>query len=73
MHITRNELLLISFNTIRSIYEDYTETIFEQGYFTQSLEDHQAILQAFRAHDPEFAGLMMRRHLEHVEKFRSEN
>ena len=70
VRITNNELLLIAFNTIRSIYEEYTESIFDRGYCKQSLIDHKAVIDALRAKDPELAGLMMRRHLEHVEQFR---
>lgn len=70
VNVTGNELLIIAFNTIRSIYEDFTESVFERGYFTQSLTDHHAILGAMRAGDPARAGLMMRQHLEHVESFR---
>ena len=73
VRITNNELLLIAFNTIRSVYEDYTESVFERGYRDQSFVDHSAIIEALRANDAELAGLMMRRHLEHVERFRSDN
>ena len=41
VRITDNELLFITFNTIRSIYEGYTEQFFAQGYFQQSLVDHR--------------------------------
>lgn len=70
VRITNNELLIIAFNTIRSIYEDYTESVFAQGYFKQSLVDHQLILEAIRDRNPEKAGNMMSQHLEHVERFR---
>lgn len=73
VRITHNELLLIAFNTIRAVYEDYTERVFERGYRDQSFVDHEAIIDAMRHSDAELAGLMMRRHLEHVERFRSEN
>ena len=73
VRITHNELLLIAFNTIRAVYEDYTEHVFERGYRDQSFVDHAAIIDALRRSDAELAGLMMRRHLEHVERFRSEN
>lgn len=73
VRITHNELLLIMFNTIRSVYEDYTESVFEQGYYEQSLLDHKAIIDALRAGDSELAGNMMHRHLEHVENFRGSN
>ena len=72
VRITHNELLLITFNTIRSVYEDYTETVFERGYCKQSLVDHKAVIDALRVNDAELAGLMMRRHLEHVERFRGD-
>lgn len=71
VRITNNELLIITFNTIRSIYEDYTERVFAQGYFQQSLIDHQAIVAALRAKDAEQAGAMMALHLENVERMRS--
>lgn len=71
--ITSNELLRISFNTIRGIYEEYTEQVFARGFFEQSMVDHKAIIDALRVQDSELAGLMMRRHLEHVETFRSHN
>ncbi len=73
VRITQNELLRITFNTIRGIYEDYTESVFARGYFRQSLADHKAIIDALRDGDAELAGVMMRRHLEHVERFRKEN
>jgi len=73
VRITHNELLLIAFNTIRTIYEDYTESVFAQGYCAQSLVDHKAVIDALRDGDAELAGVMMRRHLEHVERFRNEN
>ena len=73
VRITHNELLLSAFNTIRTVYEDYTEYVFERGYRDQSFVDHAAIIDALRRSDAELAGLMMRRHLEHVERFRSEN
>jgi len=73
VRITHNELLLIAFNTIRGIYEDYTESVFERGYCAQSLVDHKAIIDGLRDGDAELAGVMMRRHLEHVERFRNEN
>ena len=68
--ITRNELLLIMFNTIRSIYETFTESVFEQGYYAQSILDHKAIVDALRSGDPTQAAIAMRHHLEHVETFR---
>ena len=73
VRITNNELLLIAFNTIRTIYEDYTESVFARGYCAQSLVDHKAVIDALRDGDAELAGVMMRRHLEHVERFRNEN
>jgi len=66
VHITRNELLVITLNTIRSIYEDYTESVFAKGYFPSSLVDHRNLIDAIREGDPEKAGQMMRSHLEHV-------
>lgn len=70
VRITGNELLIIAFNTIRSIYEDYTESVFARGYFEQSVLDHRAIIEALRARDPRQAEAMMDRHLGHVEQFR---
>ena len=35
--------------------------------------DHKGIIDALREGDAELAGVMMRRHLEHVERFRKEN
>lgn len=67
VRITGNELLVIMFNTVRSIYEDYTESVFEKGYFEASRIDHQAIIDSIKARDPELAGLTMRQHLQHVE------
>lgn len=71
VRITHNELLVIMFNTIRSVYEDYTESVFEQGYYEQSMLDHEAIIAAIRAGDAAQAGAMMQQHLEHVERFRN--
>ena len=71
VRITNNELLIIAFNTIRSIYEDYTESVFAQGYFQQSLVDHRAIVGALCEKSMEQAGAMMAQHLEHVERFRN--
>lgn len=71
VRITGNELLIISFNTIRSIYEDFTEPLFAEGYFHSSLADHRDIVQALRSHDPVTAGSLMGRHLNHVEQFYS--
>ena len=73
VRITNNELLLIAFNTIRAVYEDYTKSVFERGYRDQSFADHSAIIEALRANDAEMARQMMRRHLEHVECFRGNN
>ncbi len=67
----RNQLLTISFHTIRAVYEEFTETVFASGYAEQSLLDHGAILDALRIHDPDLAAEMMKRHLLSVEKFRS--
>ena len=49
------------------------KTIYVLGFFDGVHQGHQALINALRAKDSELAGLMMRRHLEHVEKFRSEN
>ena len=53
VRITHNELLLIAFNTIRTVYEDYTEYVFERGYRDQSFVDHAAIIDALRRSDAE--------------------
>lgn len=71
VRITDNELLFITFNTIRSIYEGYTEQVFAQGYFQQSLVEHRAIVAALREKNAEKAGEMMAMHLENVERVRS--
>jgi len=71
VRITSNELLVIAFNTIRSVYEDFTESVFEKGYFSDSLVDHRNIIRALGENDPELAGNMMQQHLCHVETFRS--
>lgn len=68
--ITQNKLLQISFNTIRSIYEDFTEQVFARGYTEQSFADHLSIVDAFERKDPLLAFNMMQRHLHHVEEFR---
>lgn len=70
--ITGNELLVITFNTIRSIYESYTEDVFSRGYYVQSLIDHQNIIQALYSKDPSKVEKMVALHLEHIESFRNE-
>ncbi len=70
VRITKNELLLITFNTIRSIYESFTESVFASGYFEESLLDHQNIIDAVKSGDPQAAGEMMTRHLDHVHAYR---
>ena len=69
--ISKNRLLVIAMNTIRSIYEDFTEQVFASGYTSQSFMDHQAIVDAVRQRDARAAEQMMLQHLEHVEKFRN--
>lgn len=71
VRITCNELLVIAFNTVRGIYEEFTESVFEKGYFSDSLVDHRNIIDALRRRDPDLAGAMMERHLCHVEVFRT--
>ncbi len=65
--ITKNKLLMITFNTIRAIYEDFTETMFECGAYEQSFEDHKSIIQALQAHNPVLSGEMMYRHISNVQ------
>jgi GntR family transcriptional repressor for pyruvate dehydrogenase complex len=71
IHTTKNQLLTISFNTIRAIYEDFTERVFSSGYVKQSFMDHRAIVDALRAKNPSLAAKMMTAHLSHVEGFRT--
>lgn len=64
--ITGNQLLEITFNTIRSIYEDYTESVFATGYYNSSIIEHENIVRAIESGDPEQASRMMNLHLNHV-------
>ena len=70
VRITCNELLIIAFNTIRSVYEEFTESVFERGHISQPLEDHRNIIRAVAANDPVKASAMMQQHLCNVEAFR---
>jgi len=65
--ITKNKLLIITFNTIRAIYEDFTEKMFDCGAYAQSFEDHKNIIRALEAHNPVLSGEMMYRHISNVQ------
>ncbi len=65
--ITKNQLLIITFNTIRAIYEDFTEKMFDSGAYAQSFEDHKMIIQALEARNPVLSGEMMYRHINNVQ------
>lgn len=65
--ITKNKLLMITFNTIRAIYEDFTEKMFDCGAYAQSFEDHKHIIQALEARNPVLSGEMMYRHINNVQ------
>lgn len=65
--ITKNKLLIITFNTIRAIYEDFTEKMFDSGAYEQSFEDHTNIIRALEAHNPILSGEMMYRHIQNVQ------
>lgn len=65
--VTKNQLLIITFNTIRAIYEDFTEKMFDCGAYEQSFEDHKNIVRALEAHNPTLSGEMMYRHLFNVQ------
>ncbi len=69
VRIAQNELLLITFNTIRAAYEEFTESVFAKGYFEESLVDHRNIISAVRLGDENQAGEMMMRHLDHVNSY----
>lgn len=66
--ITRNQLLIITFDTIRAIYEDFTEKMFEAGAYAQSFEDHAKIIDALEAHNSVLSGEMMYRHISNVQR-----
>nr|WP_325212803.1 FadR/GntR family transcriptional regulator [uncultured Oscillibacter sp.] len=73
MKMTRNELLIIMFNSIRSAYKNFTESVFALGCLPQTLREHQAIVDAVIANDPALATHMMQVHLSNIESFRSQN
>ena len=64
---TRNQLLIITFNTIRSVYEDFTEKMFEADAYAFSLEDHTKITDALEARNVVLSGEMMYRQLSNVQ------
>ena len=66
--MTGNELLMISFNTIRIVYERFVKEQFGKNLLETSLRDHRALIEALRANDAERAGKLMREHLSHVER-----
>lgn len=66
--ITGNELLMISFNTIRIVYERFVKEQFGKNLLDTSLRDHRALISALAANDAERAGALMRSHLEHIEQ-----
>ncbi len=70
VRITCNELLIIAFNTIRSVYEEFTESVFEKGLIAQPLEDHRNIIRAVAENNAALAAKMMQQHLCNVEAFR---
>lgn len=65
--ISKNELLMISFNTIRIIYEKFVMEQFSKNLLPQSLKDHRALIEALSKNDTERAGELMREHLTHIE------
>lgn len=73
MKMTQNELLIIMFNSIRSAYKNFTESVFALGCLPQTLQEHQAIVDAVTAHDPAQASRMMQMHLTNIEGFRTQN
>ncbi|MCD8350672.1 MAG: FadR family transcriptional regulator [Planctomycetaceae bacterium] len=66
--ISANELLIISFNSIRLLYEKFVKQQFEKHMLPQSLVDHRALIEALVAGDPDQAGRLMTEHLEHIAK-----
>ena len=66
--ITGNELLMISFNTIRIVYERFVKEQFGKNLLDTSLKDHRALIAALAANDSERAGALMREHLAHIEQ-----
>jgi len=70
MKMTRNELLIIMFNSVRSAYKNFTESVFAMGCLPQTLKEHQAIVDAIAINDPSLAADMMQVHLSSIESFR---
>lgn len=66
--ISGNELLVISFASIRLIYEKFVRKQFEKHMLPQSLVDHRALIDALVEGDPDKAGQLMSEHLEHIAK-----
>ncbi|MCD8141293.1 MAG: FadR family transcriptional regulator [Planctomycetaceae bacterium] len=66
--ISGNELLIISFNSIRLLYEKFVKKQFEKHMLPQSLVDHRALIEALVDGDPDKAGHVMTEHLEHIAK-----
>ena len=66
--MTENELLMISFNTIRIVYERFVKEQFGKNLLDTSLRDHRALIEALRTNDSERAGKLMQEHLSHIEK-----
>ena len=66
--ITGNELLMISFNTIRIVYERFVKEQFGKNLLNTSLQDHRALIESLRVNDSERAGKLMQEHLSHIEQ-----
>lgn len=66
--MTGNELLMISFNTIRIVYERFVKEQFGKNLLSTSLRDHRALIDSLRTNDSERAGRLMQEHLSHIEK-----
>lgn len=66
--MTGNELLMISFTTIRLIYEKFVKEQFDKHMLDQSVYDHRALIQALKRKDPDKAEQLMREHIAHIEK-----
>ncbi|GCE31013.1 GntR family transcriptional regulator [Dictyobacter alpinus] len=65
----RNPLLSRFMSSIRSLGRASRErTSILPGVFEQTIQDHQAIISALKAHDPEAAQAAMLTHLEHIEQ-----
>lgn len=66
--ITGNELLIISFTTIRLVYEKFVKEQFAKRMLPQSLVDHRALIDALASSDPDKAERLMGEHLAHIAK-----